>query len=245
MPTQIASHPPDIALLSAGHIPLLAHGPKLRFMKPQDGLGLLSSKEQVSLVLLKRWKLESWALTFLRTTRQSCPQRPLLSLAKEHENRPPFLGAMGRKRRRCPLSGSVETTRMEYVVLSGQARARHGARQEDTVDIDAESIVPPSPSLPAHLCGRDQAQGQAFCFRPSCLLRLTQTHTSTSPGPGRSGMIRFIPELVQRQEPVWHERYLAHSSMWENICLFSGSGEDLRTWAGAGAGCSPSLVYIL
>lgn len=45
-------------------------------------------------------------------------------------------------------------------------------------------------------------------------------------------MIRFIPELVQRQEPVWHERYLAHSSMWENICLFSGSGEDLRTWAG-------------
>lgn len=46
--TQSASHPPGTALLSAGHIPLLAHGPKFRFVKPQDGLGLLSSKEQVS-----------------------------------------------------------------------------------------------------------------------------------------------------------------------------------------------------
>lgn len=45
-------------------------------------------------------------------------------------------------------------------------------------------------------------------------------------------MIRFIPELVQRQEPAWHERHLACSSVWENICLFSGSGEDLRTWPG-------------
>lgn len=82
-------------------------------------------------------------------------------------------------------SGSVETTRMGAVVLSRSGQARHGARQEDTVDIDAESIVP-SPASPAHLW-RDQAQGQGCSVSDPPAHSDSLNSQSTSPGPGRSG----------------------------------------------------------
>lgn len=59
-------------------------------------------------------------------------------------------------------------------------------------------------------------------------------------------MIRFIPELVQRQEPVWHESIsgpFLHVGEYLFVFRLWGGSEDMGR--GAGAGCSPSLVYIL
>lgn len=137
--------------------------------------GFLAAKNKSVLVLLKRWKLESWALTFpVDHKTVLSPASPSFS-CEERENRHSFSGGHGEKGTiRCPTPAAL-LRRLEWVLLfsPGQARARHGARQEDTVDIDAESIVPPSPASPAHLCGRDQAQGQGVLFQT---LLPTPTH---------------------------------------------------------------------
>lgn len=137
--------------------------------------GFLAAKNKSVLVLLNRWRLESWGLAFPEDHKTLLsPASPSFSY-KECENRHSSSGDHGEKGTvRCATPVAL-LRRLEWVLLfsPGQARARQGARQEDTVDIDAESIVPPSPASPAHLCRRDQAQGQGVLFQT---LLPTPTH---------------------------------------------------------------------
>lgn len=61
---------------------------------------------------------------------------------------------------------------------------------------------PPSPSLPGAPVREGPGTGPG-CSVSDPLAELTQ---SASPGAERSGTIRFVPELVQRENPVWDER---------------------------------------
>ena len=101
---------------------------------------------------------------------------------------------------------------------------------------------PPSPGLPGAPVREGPGTGPG-CSVSDPLAELSQ---SASPGAEKSGMIRFVPELVQRKEPVWDERHLAPFSVWENICLFPGM-TTVMLWGGpgdvgmeAGAGHPPS-----
>lgn len=113
--------------------------------------GFLAAKNKSVLVLLNRCRLESWALAFPEDHKTLLSRASSSFSCKEHENRHSSSGGHWEKGTvRCPTPAAL-LRRLEWVLLfsPGQARARQGARQEDTMGIDAESTVLPSPSLPS------------------------------------------------------------------------------------------------
>lgn len=122
----------------------------------------------------------------------------LLSLSRNADS--PVLGAMGK----APFPDAAmrafsgQPRRLEWACCSRRPGLGQAGRTPRALNLRVSVSPSPPPGTPAQ---KDAGPGRGALLRPSCLPRLPRGAPNTLLGAHGPGMVRFVPELVQGEEP--------------------------------------------